>query len=117
MGVPRVVRVDRRPEVSATGLAVGGAPSLHECRSHIWALWAAATGALYPWHGLSQVLDRDPHDLPPGIRATVAGLDHNDLRQAARASAAVRSRVSDLAATAHGAELPTSLADFVTALL
>ena len=90
---------------------------LDECRSHIWALWAAATGALYPWHGLSQVLDRDPHDLPPGIRATVAGLDPDDLRHAARASAAVLFRVSNRAATAHGAELPTDLADFVTALL
>lgn len=26
---------------------------LHQVRSHIWMLWAAATGALYPWHGLS----------------------------------------------------------------
>jgi len=33
---------------------------LHETRHHIWALWAATTGALYPWHGLSQVLNRDP---------------------------------------------------------
>ena len=36
---------------------------LHEARHHIWALWAAATGAIYPWHGLSQVLDHDP-DVP-----------------------------------------------------
>src|SRR5262249_51020678 len=40
---------------------------LHEPRHHIWALWAAAQGALYPWHALSQVLDHDPADLPPGI--------------------------------------------------
>ena len=31
-------------------------------------------GAMYPWHGLSQVLDHDPADLPPGIESTVAGL-------------------------------------------
>ncbi len=48
---------------------------LHETRHHIWALWAATTGALYPWHGLSQVLDHNPRDLPPGIEATVTGLD------------------------------------------
>lgn len=46
--------------------------ALHEARQHIWALWAAAHGALYPWHGLSQVLDHDPHNLPPGIESTVA---------------------------------------------
>ena len=33
---------------------------LHEARHRIWALWAAAQGAMYPWHGLSQVLDHDP---------------------------------------------------------
>jgi hypothetical protein len=41
---------------------------LHEARKHIWALWAAATGALYPWHGLSQVLDNDPRSLPPASK-------------------------------------------------
>ena len=56
---------------------------LHEARHHIWALWAAAHGALYPWHGLSQVLDHDPGNLPPGIESTVAGLDAADLRRAA----------------------------------
>lgn len=25
---------------------------LHQARHHIWALWAAAHGALHPWHGL-----------------------------------------------------------------
>jgi len=43
---------------------------LQEARDHLWALWAAATGAIYPWHGLSQVLDQDPDQLPPGIEAT-----------------------------------------------
>lgn len=37
---------------------------LHEARHQIWALWAAAHGAMYPWHGLSQVLDHDPGNLP-----------------------------------------------------
>jgi hypothetical protein len=57
---------------------------LQEARHRIWALWAAAQGAMYPWHGLSQVLDHDPADLPPGIESTVAGLDAADLRRAAR---------------------------------
>ena len=52
--------------------------SLHAARGRIWALWAAAHGAPYPWHGLSQVLDQDPHDVPPGIEGTVAGLAETD---------------------------------------
>ena len=90
---------------------------LHDVRRHIWMLWAAATGAMYPWHGLSQVLDRDAGDLPPGIGATVATLDAADLRRAARASAAVLSTASEAAAGKHPADLPTALAGYVTALL
>ncbi len=90
---------------------------LHEARHHIWALWAAATGALYPWHGLSQVLDHNPRDLPPGIETTVTGLDPQDLRRAARATADVLTHVSELAATAHHTQPPTALGHHVTARL
>ena len=87
---------------------------LHQARQHIWALWAAAAGALYPWHGLSQVLDHDPGRLPPGIEATVAVLDAADLRRAARASAAVLTEVSTAAAGRHPARLPDAMARYVT---
>jgi hypothetical protein len=90
---------------------------LHEARHQIWALWAAAEGALYPWHGLSQVLDHDPGRLPPGIEATVAVLDTADLRRAARASAAVLSAVSEAAARRQPAGLPDAMARYVTGLL
>ena len=90
---------------------------LHEARHHIWALWAAAAGAMYPRHGLSQVLDHDPADLPPGIEATVAGLDAADLRRAARASASVLAAVSTAAARRHPADLPAGLAAYVTRVL
>jgi hypothetical protein len=90
---------------------------LHEARHHIWALWAAARGALYPWHGLSQVLDHDPGDLPPGIESTVAGLDAADLRRAARASTEVLAMVSASAAQRHPADLPAAMADYVTQAL
>ncbi len=90
---------------------------LNETRDHIWALWAAATGATYPWHGLSQVLDENPHHLPPGIQATVTGLDVDDLRRAAHATAAVLSHVSGLAGATHAAQLPTDMARYVTAHL
>jgi hypothetical protein len=90
---------------------------LHEARHRIWALWAAAHGALYPWHGLSQVLDHDPENLPAGIEATVAGLDAADLRRAARVSAGILASVSVAAARRHPAELPTAMAAYVSGVL
>jgi hypothetical protein len=90
---------------------------LHQVRHHVWMLWAAATGALYPWHGLSQVLDNDPRDLPPGIEATVASLDAADLRRAARVSATLLAEASAAAARAHPADLPQAMAGYVTSEL
>lgn len=90
---------------------------LHQVRQHLWMLWAAATGALYPWHGLSQVLDNDPRDLPPGIEATVASLNAADLRRAARASATLLAEASAAAARAHPADLPQAMAVYVTSEL
>jgi hypothetical protein len=90
---------------------------LHEARHHIWALWAAAHGALYPWHGLSQVLDHDPGNLPPGIESTVAGLDAPGLRRAARAAAEVLAMASEAAARRHPADLPAAMAAYVTRVL
>src|SRR5258708_26344292 len=87
---------------------------LHEARHYIWALWAAAHGALYPWHGLSQVLDHDPRNLPPGIESTVAGLDAAQLRRAARASATLLAKVSEAAEREHHpADLPGAMAAYV----
>jgi hypothetical protein len=86
---------------------------LNLARHHIWELWAAAIGAMYPWHGLSQVLDHDPGTLPPGIEATVAGLDGTDLRRAARATARVLTTVSVAAARRRPADLPTAMAAYV----
>jgi hypothetical protein len=90
---------------------------LHQARHHIWALWAAAHGALYPWHGLSQVLDHDPGNLPPGIESTAAALDAADLRRAARASTGVLATVSAAAARRHPADLPVAMAAYVTRAL
>lgn len=90
---------------------------LEQARDRIWALWAAARGARYPTFGLSQVLDRDPGDLPPGIEATVAGLDAAALTAAAIAAGEVLTRVSQLAAQAYAADLPVAMAGHVTALL
>jgi hypothetical protein len=80
-------------------------------------LWAVAHGAMYPWHGLSQVLDHDPGNLPPGIESTVAGLDAADLRRAARASAQVLAAASEAAVRRHPADLPAAMAAYVTRVL
>ena len=90
---------------------------LHQARHHIWTLWAAAHGALYPWHGLSQVLDHDPDNLPAGVEATVASLDTADLYRAARASTGVLATVSAAAARQHPADLPAAMAAYVTRVL
>ena len=57
------------------------------------------------------------HRLPPGIQATVTGLDPAELHRAARAAATVLTRVSTLAAQRSGADLPDELARHVTARL
>jgi len=90
---------------------------LNDARHQIWALWAASIGAMYPWHGLTQVLDNDPDDLPPGIEATVAGLDAAELRTAAIASAEILASVSDAAARRWSGDLPLAMADYVSGVL
>ena len=91
---------------------------LHEARHQIWALWAAAHGALYPWHGLSQVLDHDPWEPAAWDRVHRGrSLDPADLRRAARASAGVLVTASEAAARRHPADLPTAMAAYVTRAL
>jgi hypothetical protein len=90
---------------------------VNEARDRIWALWAAARKACSPLFGLTQVLDRDPSDLPEGIEATVADLDPARLHAAAVASGAILQQVSELASQVHGGTLPDAFARHVTALL
>ena len=79
-------------------------------------MWAAAHGALHPIHGLSQVLDHHPGNLPPGIESTVAGLDAADLRRA-RAGTGILAAVSPSALRRHPADLPAAMAAYVTRAL
>jgi hypothetical protein len=90
---------------------------LNDARHQIWALWAAATGGMYPWHGLTQALDNDPGHLPPGIKTTVAGLDAAQLREAAIASGEILAGVSEMAARQWSADLPLAMADYVAGVL
>jgi hypothetical protein len=91
---------------------------LAAARDRVWALWAAAKGARYPVFGLTQVLDRDPDDLPPGIESTVPdGKDAEALREAARVTAELLAEVSALAAARYPTELPKEMAQFIGARL
>ncbi len=85
---------------------------LNESRDHIWRLWAAARGASYPRHGLSQVLDESPDDLPPGIEATVAGLDAALLREAVSAAAGVLESCVVAVTAARGFEASPNMARY-----
>ncbi len=90
---------------------------LEEARDRVWTLWAAGRGARYPAFGLSQVLDHDPHDLPPGIGGTLAPLEPDALREAALRTARTLETVSAAAAAAHGARLPHAMARYTAARL
>jgi hypothetical protein len=81
------------------------------------ALWAAARGALYPWHGLSQVLDHDPGNLPPGIESTVADRDAADMCRPARASTEVLATVARRPLNGTRPTSPPAMADYVTRVL
>lgn len=59
---------------------------LEEARRQLLRLHAAAAGAAYPSFGLTALLDEDVA-LPAAVEGTVAGLDAEDLREAARACA------------------------------
>jgi hypothetical protein len=85
---------------------------LHQARDNIWRLWAAGHGALYPWHGLSQVLDHDSEMLPPGIQGTVAGLDHDELRRALLATADVLERATEAAEVSAGVSVRSPIAGY-----
>ncbi len=86
---------------------------LRQAREQVWRLWAVARGVAYPAFGLTSVLDAPPVGLPPGIEATVAGLDLRDLHRAALACATLLDQTARLAAPVVGADPPMAMAAFV----
>jgi len=86
---------------------------LHEARTQVWRLWAAAQDIPYPLFGLTAVLDEPRAGVPPGIESTVAALELNDLLRAGRACALLLERAGALAATRQHADLPTDMAAYV----
>ena len=91
---------------------------LHEARHHLWALWAAAHGALYPWHGLSQVFDHDPRGTCRRASSPPSPASTQPACAAPRGPAPEYSpRVSASAARRHPADLPAAMAAYVTRAL
>jgi hypothetical protein len=90
---------------------------LNEARTYAWQLWAAAQGIAYPAFGLTSVLDQPGSAIPAAFADTTASLDLADLHRAALALAELLAEVSEHAAAATGAALPSSIRRHVEARL
>lgn len=86
---------------------------LHGARGQVWRLWAVSQKLRYPVYGLTTVLDHPEVGLPPGIEATVAGLDGADLHRAALVCADLLQGVAASAARAVGGSVPVAMGHFV----
>jgi hypothetical protein len=87
---------------------------LHEARSQLWKLAAAAGDVPDPQYGLTSILDFAPGQIPAGMEATVAGLDPAGLLSAARRVAALLSQTGGRLPADRQAVLPDAMADYIT---
>lgn len=87
---------------------------LHEARSQLWKLAAAAGDVPDPQYGLTSILDFAPGQIPAGIEATVAGLDPAELLSAARRIAALLRETGRRLSADRQAVLPDAMADYIT---
>jgi hypothetical protein len=90
---------------------------LHEGRTQLWRLHAAASGIADPQYGLTSVLDFAPDDIPGGIEETVAGLSLPSLLAAARQVARLLTATGQRLPAGAQAALPHAMATYVTHLL
>jgi hypothetical protein len=90
---------------------------LHEGRTQLWRLHAAASGIADPQYGLTSVLDFAPEDIPDGIEETVAGLSLPSLLAAARQVARLLTATAQRLPAEAQAALPHAMATYVTQLL
>ena len=90
---------------------------LHEARTQLWRLHAAASGIADPQYGLTSVLDFAPDDIPDGIGETVAGLSLPSLMAAARQVARLLTATGQRLPAEAQAALPHAMATYVTQLL
>jgi len=90
---------------------------LEEARGQAWQLWAAAVSAVYPAYGLTAVLDVPDVTLPPGLDATAAGLDPQDVRRAAAAVAGLLELATERAQSVQDFKSPAGLQAWARARL
>ena len=90
---------------------------LHEARTQLWRLHAAASGIADPQYGLTSVLDFAPGDIPAGVEETVAGLSLPSLLAAARQAARLLTATGQRLPAEAQAALPQAMARYVTQLL
>lgn len=90
---------------------------LHEGRTQLWRLHAAASGITDPQYGLTSVLDFAPDDIPAGIEQTVAGLTLPSLLAAARQTARLLTATGQRLPAGLQAALPHAMATYTTGLL
>ena len=86
---------------------------LHGARTLAWRLWAAAEGIEFPAFGLTAVLDEPEPRTPPGLEATVAGLNDAELRASGAALLRIVAEVAPRASARTGAAHPDGMAAFV----
>ncbi len=87
---------------------------LHEARTRVFQLQAAAHEVPDPQYGIVSILDFAPAAVPAGIEATVTGLDPGRLLAAARRLAGLLARAGEQLPPGHRAALPGAMAGFVT---
>jgi hypothetical protein len=87
---------------------------LHEARTQLWQLAAAAGGVPHPQYGITSILDFAPGQIPAGMPDTVADLDPARLLSAARRLAALLSETGRRLPAEQRAALPDAMARYVT---
>jgi predicted nucleotidyltransferase len=87
---------------------------LHQARSQLWQLIAAASGVPDPQYGLTSILDFAPGALPAEMAGTVADLDPARLLAAARRLAALLSQAGERLHDDQRAALPLAMARYIT---
>lgn len=90
---------------------------LHEARTQLWRVHAAASGIADPQYGLTSVLDFAPDDIPTRIGETVAGLTLPGLLAAARQVARLLTEAGQRLPAGTQEALPHAMAAYVTAVL
>ena len=86
---------------------------LHEARTQLWQLYAAAHGVPDPQYGITSILDFAPGLDLPEMRETVADLDPVRLLSAARRTASLLDGIGPLLPDRQRAVLPDAMARFV----